>query len=131
MCIFCSIIKGDIPSFKIYEDEYTYAFLDIAGDYYGHTLVIPKKHCENILDADSETLSHVMNTVNLVSNHYVKNCGFTGVNLLNCSGKDAEQSVYHLHMHIIPRKNDDNLKIFPTANKQNFDMQAICDKLHM
>lgn len=131
MCIFCSIIKGDIPSFKIYEDEYTYAFLDIAGDYYGHTLVIPKKHCENILDADSETLSHVMNTVNLVSNHYVKNCGFTGVNLLNCSGKDAEQSVYHLHMHIIPRKNGDNLKIFPTANKQNFDMQAICDKLHM
>lgn len=131
MCIFCDIIKGEIPSFKIYEDEYTYAFLDIAGDVYGHTLVIPKKHCENILDADSETLSHVMNSVSKIANHYVDKCGFAGVNLINCSGKDAEQSVYHLHMHILPRQTDDNLKIYPTLSKQNFDMQDICDKLHM
>lgn len=131
MCIFCDIIKGEIPSFKIYEDEYTYAFLDIAGDVYGHTLVIPKKHCENILDADSETLSHVMNSVSKIANHDVDKCGFTGVNLINCSGKDAEQSVYHLHMHILPRQTDDNLKIYPTLSKQNFDMQDICDKLHM
>ncbi len=131
MCIFCDIIKGKIPSFKIYEDEYTYAFLDIAGDVYGHTLVIPKKHCENIFDADSETLSHVMNAVSKIANHYVDKCGFTGVNLINCSGKDAEQSVYHLHMHILPRQTDDNLKIYPTLSKQNFDMQDICDKLHM
>lgn len=131
MCIFCDIVKGDIPSYKIYEDEYTYAFLDIAGDFYGHTLVIPKNHCENILDADSQTLSHLMDTINKISNHYVKNCGFTGVNLFNCSGASAEQSVYHLHMHIIPRKEGDNLKICPTKDKQSLDMDDICNKLHM
>ena len=90
MCVFCDIIEGKIPSYKIYEDDNTYAFLDIAGDAYGHTLVIPKKHCVNILDADAETLNNVMVAVNKISNHYVNNCGFTGVNLVNCSGADAE-----------------------------------------
>lgn len=59
-CIFCKIIEGEIPSYKIYEDEHTYAFLDIAGDVWGHTLVVPKKHCVNTLDCDDETLCAVI-----------------------------------------------------------------------
>ncbi len=62
-CIFCKIIKGEIPSFKIYEDDKTYAFLDIAKDMDGHTLVIPKNHCTSMLDCSSEDLTNVMNTV--------------------------------------------------------------------
>ena len=70
-CIFCKIINKEIPSYKIYEDEYTYAFLDIAKDVDGHTLVIPKKHVTNVLDCDEVTLSHVMNTVKKLCNHYL------------------------------------------------------------
>lgn len=125
MCLFCDIIKGDIPSYKIYEDEYTYAFLDIACDAVGHTLVVPKKHSENILDADDETLAHVMSTVKKISNHYVQNLGYDGVNLINCTGKDAEQSVFHLHIHIIPRKNGDNMKVYPNLTKTTMDLAKI------
>ena len=129
MCVFCDIIEGKIPSYKIYEDDNTYAFLDIAGDAYGHTLVIPKKHCVNILDADAETLNNVMVAVNKISNHYVNNCGFTGVNLVNCSGADAEQSVFHLHIHIIPRKSEDNMKVYPNLQKHDFDLKEVQSSL--
>lgn len=131
MCVFCDIIEGKIPSYKIYEDDNTYAFLDISGDAYGHTLVIPKKHCVNILDADAETLNNVMVAVNKISNHYVNNCGFTGVNLVNCSGADAEQSVFHLHIHIIPRKSEDNMKVYPNLQKHDFDLKEVQSSLQI
>lgn len=128
-CIFCKIINNQIPSYKIYEDEHTYAFLDIADDFIGHTLVIPKKHCENILDCDKETLNYVMQTVQRISKHYTQNCGFDGVNILNANNKSAEQSVFHLHFHIIPRKDNDNLHTFPTNKKQNVDFKEVLNKL--
>ena len=129
MCIFCDIIEGKIPSYRIFEDEYTYAFLDISDDVVGHTLVIPKKHCENVLDCDNETLTHVMDTVKLISNHYVNDCGYNGVNILNSSGECAEQSVFHLHIHIMPRKNGDGLKCYPVLTKKNSDLADVCERL--
>ena len=75
-CIFCEIIKGKIPCMKIYEDEHTIVFMDIAKDVDGHMLVVPKKHVTNILDADNETLHHVMDTVKKVANHCVTVCGY-------------------------------------------------------
>ena len=113
-CVFCEIVNMNVPSRKIYEDEYTIALLDIANDVDGHTVVIPKKHVNNILDCDIETLMHLMNTVKLVSNHYVNNCGFQGVNLLNANGVEAQQSVPHFHIHIIPRKKNDGIDAWPT-----------------
>ena len=74
-CIFCKIMKGELPCMKIYEDGHTMAFLDIAKDVDGHILVVPKKHVTNILDADSETLSHVMNAVKKIGAHLTENCG--------------------------------------------------------
>ena len=130
-CIFCKIINKEIPSNVIYEDEKTFAFLDIANDFYGHTLVIPKKHCKNILDCDNDTLNAVMNTVQKISKHYINNCGFDGVNILNANGKEAEQSVFHLHIHIIPRKDNDNYHIWPKKDKENFDMNDIVKKLRL
>lgn len=103
-CIFCKIINGEIPSYKIYEDEYTYAFLDIAKDIEGHTLVIPKKHALNVLDCETEILTKLLETVQRISKHYVEDLGYDGVNILNASGAAAEQSVFHLHFHILPRK---------------------------
>lgn len=128
-CIFCKIIKGEIPSFKIYEDEWTYSFLDLSNDGNGHILVIPKKHCENVLDCDDETLGHMSKAIKTISNHLINNCGFSGVNILNASGKDAEQSVFHLHFHILPRNNGDKMKVFPKLEKCKFSNEELCDML--
>ena len=130
-CIFCKIIKGEIPSYKIYEDDKVYAFLDIACDAVGHTLVIPKKHCTNVLDCDSEYLAAVIQAVQKISNHYVNNCGFDGVNVLNASGAAAEQSVFHLHFHIVPRKTGDGLHMWPLDGKQELDLQSIANSLSL
>ncbi len=128
-CVFCKIIKGELPSYKIYEDDFTYAFLDISCDTYGHTLVIPKKHSVNVMDTDVETLSHVIATVNKVAKHYVDDCGFDGVNIFNASGKAAQQSVFHLHFHIIPRKNDDGVNAWPFSDKHDYVLADICNEL--
>lgn len=112
-CIFCRIIKGEIPSYKLYEDNYTYVFMDIANDVDGHILVIPKKHVTNVLDCDEETLHHVTDTVKKISNLLVNKCGYDGVNILNASGECAGQTVFHLHFHIIPKKNNDGISAWP------------------
>lgn len=131
MCLFCDIIKGDIPSHKIYEDEFTYAFLDISDDCVGHTLVVPKKHYENMLDVDNETLNHVMDTVTKISRHYVNNCGITGVNILNNSGVDAQQTVMHLHVHIMPRYAQDNIKLYGLMAKMNSNLAEVCQRFKL
>ena len=128
-CTFCKIIKGEIPSYKIYENDKVYAFLDIACDAVGHTLVVPKKHFTNVLDCDKQYLDAVIEAVQKISTHYVNNCGFDGVNILNASGASAEQSVFHLHFHIIPRKNGDGLHMWPLDGKQELDLKAIATKL--
>ena len=130
-CIFCKIIKGEIPSYKIYEDEKTYAFLDIACDSFGHTLVIPKKHCQNALDCDDEYLQATITTVKKIAKHFVEDCGFDGVNILNASGESAQQTVFHLHFHIIPRKKEDGVDIWPLKEKYDLDLKDVCDKLKM
>jgi len=112
-CIFCKIINGEIPSLKIYEDENTFVFLDVAKDVDGHIIVVPKKHFKNILDCDEETLCNLMKTVKKVSNHLVDDCGYEGVNLLNANEECSGQSVPHFHIHIIPRKNNDNIDAWP------------------
>lgn len=117
-CIFCKIINEELPCYKIFENDYTLAFLDIGKEVDGHTIVIPKTHMVNILDCGDETLGHVMSAVKRISNHYVDHCGYTGVNLLNASGTDAEQSVPHLHFHIIPRKNDDGIHAWPDLKER-------------
>ena len=128
-CIFCKIINKEVPSYLIYEDEYTYAFLDIAEDIDGHTIVIPKKHVENILDCDNETLSHVMDTVRLISKHYVEDLGYDGVNVLNANGRAAEQSVFHLHFHILPRKEKDGIKAWPHLDNAKTSLAEMCSFL--
>lgn len=130
-CVFCKIIKGEIPSYKIYEDEYTLAFLDISKDIDGHTLVIPKKHFTNVLDIDKDTLEKVALTVKKVANHYVNDCGYDGVNILNASGESAGQTVFHLHFHIIPRKNGDNEDAWPKFSGAKEELGITCERLRI
>lgn len=130
-CIFCKIVNGEAPSMKVYEDEYTLAFMDIAADVDGHLCVIPKAHCESILDCDNETLSRLMNTVKKVSEHLTQNCSYEGVNLLNASGKAADQSVPHFHIHIIPRKENDGLDTWPKLPGAKEDIKTVFEKIKM
>ena len=131
MCIFCKIIAGEIPVRKIYEDQYTLAFLDAANDCYGHTLVVPKKHCVNLFDAEVESLAHCMETVQKILKHYRK-LGFEGANLVNNNGVVANQTVMHLHFHIVPRDGEKEgpfEKYYPQNIVRDFDSE--CERLRI
>ena len=130
-CVFCKIVNGDIPSFKVYEDEYTVVFMDIANDVDGHMLAIPKKHVKCILDCDTETLHHLMEAVKKVANHCVDNCGYHGVNLLNAGDESAGQSVPHFHIHIIPRKIGDGIDAWPNFDGANNEIEELFQKLRI
>jgi histidine triad (HIT) family protein len=123
MCIFCDIIAGKIPSHKIYEDEHTYAFLDIFPGFVGHTLVIPKHHCENIHDAPTQVLNATMATVQKLCNHYKDNCGYDGFNIFQNNGRAADQTVFHLHFHIVPQRDSNPilLRQLPAKIQRNFE----------
>lgn len=102
-CIFCKIIDGSIPSAKIYEDEYVYAFMDIMPLTKGHTLIIPKNHKENLYDLSEEEASNLFKVVPKIASALKESFGPVGMNLLNNNGAPAGQSVFHFHLHFIPR----------------------------
>ena len=123
MCIFCSIVNGDIPSNKIYEDDMVIAFLDINSTSYGHTLVVPKKHCDSFLDCEEEVRDHVFKVAQQLANTLEEKLHCDGINILSNIHEAAGQSVSHFHVHLIPRyKDDDNVTIeFHEIDKPDFD----------
>lgn len=108
-CIFCKIVRGEIDAAKVYEDDDTLSFLDVNPLTKGHCLVIPKKHFENIFDIDKEILQKIISSAKNISEKLKKSLDAPGVNLVNASGKDAEQSVFHFHLHVVPRYENDEL----------------------
>lgn len=130
-CVFCGIVKGEIPSLKVYEDEHALVFMDIAKDVDGHMVAIPKSHVKNILDCDGDTLNHLMAAVQTVANHCVDVCGYDGVNLLNASDESAGQSVPHFHIHIIPRKWEDGIDAWPKFEGAGQDLVQMHEKLRI
>jgi histidine triad (HIT) family protein len=102
-CIFCKIIKGEIPSFKVYEDERVFAFEDINPIQNGHTLVIPKRHAENLWEMTDEDLAAVQIAGKRIGLAIKKSLDATGVACLQLNGKGANQVVMHYHLHLIPR----------------------------
>lgn len=130
-CIFCKIVKGEIPSMKVYEDENTLVFMDIAKDVDGHMVAVPKKHVKNILDCDVSTLNSLMETVKKVSNHCVEKCDYDGINLLNASDESAGQSVPHFHIHIIPRKKKDGIDSWPQFQGADSEISEIYERIKM
>ena len=130
-CIFCKIASGEIQGMRVYEDAKTLAFMDLAKDVDGHVLVIPKKHCKNILDCDAETLSAVMNTVKKVSMHLTEKCGYDGVNLLNASDESAGQSMPHFHIHIIPRRKNDGIDAWPAFEGAKEEIADVFERIRM
>lgn len=105
-CLFCKILAGEIPSEKVYEDAYTYAFLDLHPVNKGHTLVVPKEHTETITETSDETLAQCMHTVKKVAIALESIYG-PAVNVITNNGKEAGQVIFHLHFHVIPRQEGD------------------------
>ena len=137
-CIFCKIIDGEIPSYTVYEDDVVKAFLDISQNTPGHTLVVPKKHVKDIFEYDSELAAAVFSRLPKIARAIlVSNPDIKGMNILNNNGSVAYQSVFHSHIHLIPRYSDkDDFGITFSDNSNQYDeqkyqtvQQAIIDQL--
>ena len=121
-CIFCKLIAGEIPSSKIYEDEKVLAFLDISQTTKGHTLVIPKEHVRNMLEMSDQTAADVFARLPKLARAIKTATGAKGLNILNNNEEVAGQTVFHAHIHIIPRYSDqDEVGITFTEHEPDFE----------
>jgi histidine triad (HIT) family protein len=110
-CIFCKIVAGELPATIIEEDERTLAFMDIAPATRGHGLVIPRAHSVDLMSIEPEDLSAVALTAQRLALRAKERLGAEGVNLLNSCGVAAWQTVFHFHVHVIPRYTGDPLRL--------------------
>ncbi|HVX87102.1 MAG TPA: HIT family protein [Phycisphaerae bacterium] len=118
-CIFCKIVAGQIPSFKVYEDDTVFAFLDIGPLVRGHTLVVPKAHHATVMEAPPEVLAGVNARMPRLARAVLAATGASACHVLVNNGPEAMQSVSHLHYHIIPRREGDRFSI--PWNPQSLD----------
>jgi histidine triad (HIT) family protein len=110
-CIFCKILAGELPATIVDEDEKTIAFMDIAPATRGHALVIPRTHSRDLFEATPEDLQATVAAAQRLAGRAKERLGADGVNLLNSAGAAAWQTVFHLHIHVIPRYRDDPLRL--------------------
>lgn len=121
-CIFCKIVNGEAKSWKVYEDDLIMAFFDISVASEGHTLIIPKKHYENIYDIPEKEICELIKVVKKLAIKY--KLKINNIQILHSSGKEAQQDVFHFHFHLVPRRKDDDLDLSYKSHpelKKNFD----------
>ncbi len=128
-CIFCKIIKGEIPCNKIYEDKEFLAFLDIKPINKGHALVVPKLHCKNLFDFPKSEETDLIEFIKKVAKAIVKATNADGFNLGMNNGRAAGQIVEHAHFHIIPRFSNDGFKHWPGKEYAEGEMEEIQKKI--
>jgi len=128
-CVFCKIVKGEIPSYKIYEDNKFFAFLDINPMNPGHTLVIPKEHYENLLETPNDVLKGIIVLIKKIAPKILKSVGSKGFNLGSNIGEISGQVVPHLHFHIMPRFENDGHKLWYGKEMPKKEMLKIQDKI--
>jgi histidine triad (HIT) family protein len=128
-CVFCKIVKREIPCSKVYEDKKVLAFLDITPVNKGHVLVIPKAHHENILDIPEGLLREVIAVVKKVAPAVKKGVEADGISIGQSNGKAANQLVPHIHFHIMPRFDDDGLRSWPHKNYEKGEMDEYARKI--
>lgn len=112
-CIFCQIIQKEAPAEILYETEHVFAILDIRPIHFGHALVIPKHHCTDFLSVPGETFHDLMRVSQLIARAVVKTYGLKGFNVFSNNGRIAGQSVFHFHMHVVPRYPGDAISFAP------------------
>ena len=128
-CLFCKIVNGEVLSYKVYEDDKVFAFLDIAPVNYGHTLVVPKKHYANIEEINEDDLSAVIKAVKKIGASIKKNLGVEAYNATINNGELAGQVINHLHFHIIPRAKGDGLKLWSQGEYGDGEAEEVLEKI--
>jgi len=129
-CIFCKIIDGSIPSEKVYEDDDVTAVLDISPVTPGHTLVLPKKHSKDFLSTEADLLTRLAPTVQKIARQVMAGVKADGFSLVVFNGLAAGQEVFHLHIHIIPRKSGDGVRVgWPKAKYEPGQMATIAEQI--
>ena len=129
-CIFCKIIRGEIPSFRVYENDQALGFMDINPINPGHALVIPKFHAENIFTTPDEWMAGAAIVTRKVSRAVQTALNPYGMNIVQANGPGAKQSVFHLHIHIVPRLKDDGLMMNWPINPGKMDeIRALAEKI--
>ena len=129
-CVFCAIAAGEIPSFKVYEDDLVLAYLDINPFTKGHVLVIPKAHSANLLETSDETLAAVIARVKKVAAHVKAALPCDGFNILQNNGEAAGQTVHHLHFHIVPRYGREPI-VFENHKGDMEELKALAERIRM
>lgn len=120
-CLFCKIIAGEIPSIKVYEDEHTFAFMDIAPLTKGHTLLIPKIHCKDLFEMPEDVARNLYAAAPKVANAIKAAFDPAGMNTINNNGAEAGQTVFHYHLHLVPRYDEkDGLVVNWSGRSQEF-----------
>lgn len=129
-CIFCKIVRGEIPSFKVFEDDRTLAFMDINPINPGHALIVPKHHAPNIFETPDDWLAAAMVTTRRIARGVETALKPHGMNIVQANGPGAAQSVFHLHIHVVPRAKDDGIKMNWGIRPGNMDeIKAIAEKI--
>lgn len=130
-CIFCKIAAGEIPSRKIYEDKDLIAIMDLSPTSKGHSLIIPKEHYTNIYDINEEIAGKVMKTAKKLATKMTVALNCDGFNLLQNNGETAGQTMFHFHMHLIPRYKDadNNMLKFTSVSFSDEEMDSIRDQI--
>jgi len=129
-CVFCKIVQGEIPCYKIWEDKNFICFLDINQVSKGHILVVPKNHFDNVSDCDEQILAKLNVICKKMGLLLKDKLGASSFNILNASGKDAQQSVFHLHYHVVARYPNDELDLWFHGKKDNhYDLRDIAEKI--
>ncbi len=130
-CIFCKIVNGEVLANKIYESDKVLAFLDVKPVSKGHTLIITKKHYKDVYDAPENDLREVIAASKKISIAMEKGLNADGVNILHASRKEAQQSVFHFHVHIVPRYKDDGLDMWIKGGykESESDLKGVGEKI--
>ncbi len=127
--IFAKILRGEIPCIKVFEDDFTLAFLDIMPQAQGHTLVIPKAAAENLFDLDPAMAAALIRTTQKVAKAVKKAVNAEGVMVAQLNGAAAGQSVFHVHFHIIPRQGGIDLNLHARDQVDKDELQVIAEKI--
>lgn len=127
-CIFCKILKGDIPSYKVYEDDSFIGILDINPSAKGHVIIIPKNHAANIFELSEKDAKEIFVVAKKIAEAIKKAYQPDGINILQNNGEAAGQTVFHLHVHVIPRYKDDTIKI-EWEPKEMEDLEKVLEEI--
>ena len=129
-CIFCGIVAGEVPAQKVDEDEHTVSFMDLNPWTRGHALVIPRRHTPNLYEIEDDDLRHTAVAARRLARRMRERLGCDGINLLNAAEPAAWQTVFHFHLHVIPRYDNDPLRLpAHTGQADPDELSSVADEL--